>query len=392
MPRRPPFQPDKSLSRPERVLLVGVMLADSFSGSNEQRARAFQNVLDEAAELVRAGGGELVHVSTARRDRPSGALFVGTGKAEELAAEVQAHNIELAVFNHELTPTQERNLEEKLQCRVLDRVGLILAIFAQRAQSQEGRLQVELAQLTHLSGRLVRGYGHLQSQKGGIGLKGPGETQLETDRRLISQKITTLKKRLADVRRQRATRRKARQQGSLPTFALVGYTNTGKSSLFNRLTKADVLAKDQLFATLDTTARRLYLDREHSIILTDTVGFVRDLPHGLVAAFSATLEETALADVLLHVVDAAHPEHERQIDDVNEVLREIGAGDVPQIVLYNKTDLLPPEERRFGVLRDVQGRTVAANISVKTGEGLDALREILAEHAVSDGLKNQNTV
>ena len=386
MPRRPPFQPDKSLSRPERVLLVGVMLADSFSGSNEQRARAFQNVLDEAAELVRAGGGELVHVSTARRDRPSGALFVGTGKAEELAAEVQAHNIELAVFNHELTPTQERNLEEKLQCRVLDRVGLILAIFAQRAQSQEGRLQVELAQLTHLSGRLVRGYGHLQSQKGGIGLKGPGETQLETDRRLIAQKITALKKRLEAVRRQRATRRKAREHGSLPTFALVGYTNIGKSSLFNRLTKADVLAKNQLFATLDTTARRLYLNPSASIILTDTVGFVRDLPHGLVAAFSATLEETALADVLLHVVDAAHLEHERQIDDVNEVLREIGAGDVPQIVLYNKIDLLPPEERRFGVLRDVQGRAVAANISVKTGEGLDALREILAEHAVSDGL------
>ena len=392
MPRRPPFQPDKSLSRPERVLLVGVMLSDSFSGSNEQRAHAFQNVLDEAAELVRAGGGELVHVSTARRDRPSGALFVGSGKAEELAAEVQAHNIELAVFNHELTPTQERNLEAKLQCRVLDRVGLILAIFAQRAQSQEGRLQVELAQLTHLSGRLVRGYGHLQSQKGGIGLKGPGETQLETDRRLIAQKITALKKRLEAVRRQRATRRKAREHGSLPTFALVGYTNTGKSSLFNRLTKADVLAKNQLFATLDTTARRLYLNPSASIILTDTVGFVRDLPHGLVAAFSATLEETALADVLLHVVDAAHPEHERQIDDVNEVLREIGAGDVPQIVLYNKTDLLPPEERRFGVLRDIQGRAVAANISVKTGEGLDALREILAEHAVSDGLKNQNTV
>ena len=386
MPRRPPFQPDKSLSRPERVLLVGVMLADSFSGSNEQRARAFQNVLDEAAELVRAGGGELVHVSTARRDRPSGALFVGTGKAEVLAAEVQAHNIELAVFNHELTPTQERNLEAKLQCRVLDRVGLILAIFAQRAQSQEGKLQVELAQLNHLASRLVRGYGHLQSQKGGIGLKGPGETQLETDRRLIAQKITALKKRLEAVRRQRATRRKAREHGSLPTFALVGYTNTGKSSLFNRLTKADVLAKNQLFATLDTTARRLYLNPSASIILTDTVGFVRDLPHSLVAAFSATLEETALADVLLHVVDAAHPEHERQIDDVNEVLREIGAGDVPQIVLYNKTDLLPPEERRFGILRDTRGRAVAANISVKTGEGLDALREILAEHAVSDGL------
>ena len=381
MPRRPPFQPDKSLSRPERVLLVGVMLADSFSGSNEQRARAFQNVLDEAAELVRAGGGELMHVSTARRDRPSGALFVGTGKAEELAAEVRAHNIELAVFNHELTPTQERNLEEKLQCRVLDRVGLILAIFAQRAQSQEGRLQVELAQLTHLSGRLVRGYGHLQSQKGGIGLKGPGETQLETDRRLIAQKITTLKKRLADVRRQRATRRKARQQGSLPTFALVGYTNTGKSSLFNRLTKADVLAKDQLFATLDTTARRLYLDREHSIILTDTVGFVRDLPHRLVAAFSATLEETAQADVLLHVADVSQPDYEQRMEDVNRVLAEIGAAEVPQLLLYNKIDLLPAEQQQPGILRSKSGQIAAVRLSVTQSLGLDDLRQALIEWA-----------
>ena len=381
MPRRPPFQPDKSLSRPERVLLVGVMLADSFSGSNEQRARAFQNVLDEAAELVRAGGGELVHVSTARRDRPSGALFVGSGKAEELAAEVQAHNIELAVFNHELTPTQERNLEAKLQCRVLDRVGLILAIFAQRAQSQEGRLQVELAQLTHLSGRLVRGYGHLQSQKGGIGLKGPGETQLETDRRLIAQKITTLKKRLADVRRQRATRRKARQQGSLPTLALVGYTNTGKSSLFNRLTKADVLAKDQLFATLDTTARRLYLDREHSIILTDTVGFVRDLPHRLVAAFSATLEETAQADVLLHVADVSQPDYEQRMEDVNRVLAEISAADVPQLLLYNKIDLLPAEQQQPGILRSKSGQIAAVRLSVTQSLGLEDLRQALIEWA-----------
>ena len=381
MPRRPPFQPDKSLSRPERVLLVGVMLADSFSGSNEQRARAFQNVLDEAAELVRAGGGELVHVSTARRDRPSGALFVGSGKAEELAAEVQAHNIELAVFNHELTPTQERNLEAKLQCRVLDRVGLILAIFAQRAQSQEGRLQVELAQLTHLSGRLVRGYGHLQSQKGGIGLKGPGETQLETDRRLIAQKITTLKKRLADVRRQRATRRKARQQGSLPTFALVGYTNTGKSSLFNRPTKADVLAKDQLFATLDTTARRLYLDREHSIILTDTVGFVRDLPHRLVAAFSATLEETAQADVLLHVADVSQPDYEQRMEDVNRVLAEIGAAEVPQLLLYNKIDLLPAEQQQPGILRSKSSQIAAVRLSVTQSLGLEDLRQALIEWA-----------
>ena len=375
-------QPDKSLSQPERVMLVGVMLAADFSGANETRERDFQAALQEAVELVAATGGELVQIEQAKRERAHSALFVGTGKADELAEVVREHEIELVVFNHELTPTQERNLEKVLQCRVLDRVGLILAIFAQRAQSQEGRLQVELAQLTHLSGRLVRGYGHLQSQKGGIGLKGPGETQLETDRRLISQKITALKRQLKDVQKQRATRRKARMSGSLKTFAIVGYTNTGKSSLFNRLTKADVLAKDQLFATLDTTARRLYLSPEVSVILTDTVGFVRDLPHGLVAAFSATLEETALADVLLHMADASHPQVERQQDDVNQVLEEIGAGKLPQLLVFNKTDLLPPENRPQGIMRNAAGVPVAVYLSVKEGWGLDDLRLAMAELAI----------
>ena len=371
------FRLDKSLEKPERVMLVGVMLSADYSGANETRERTFQAALDEAADLVRATGGELVQIETAKRDKAHAALFVGTGKAEELADAVQQHEIELVVFNHELTPTQERNLEKALQCRVLDRVGLILAIFAQRAQSQEGKLQVELAQLTHLAGRLVRGYGHLQSQRGGIGLKGPGETQLETDRRLINVKITALKRQLQNVQKQRATRRKSRMRGSLKTFALVGYTNAGKSSLFNRLTKADVLAKDQLFATLDTTARRLYLGENTNVILTDTVGFVRDLPHKLVSAFSATLEETALADVLLHVVDAGHPDFERQMDDVDEVLQEIGAHEVPQLVVYNKIDLLPEGERKPGILRDTQGRAVAVNISVTQGLGLDALREAM---------------
>ncbi|WP_115308230.1 GTPase HflX [Kingella potus] len=368
-------------------MLVGVMLEADYTGANESRERAFQAAVEEAAELVRATGGELVRCETAKRARAHTALFVGTGKAEELAAAVQAEKIDLAVFNHELTPTQERNLEKILQCRVLDRVGLILAIFAQRAQSQEGRLQVELAQLTHLSGRLVRGYGHLQSQKGGIGLKGPGETKLETDRRLIGQKIAALKKRLEAVKRQRTTRRKARQSGSLPTFAIAGYTNTGKSSLFNRLTKADVLAKDQLFATLDTTARRLYLTPEASVILTDTVGFVRDLPHSLVAAFSATLEETALADVILHVADVSRPDWERQTEDVNRVLEEIGAGGIPQLLVYNKTDLLPDDgSRPAGMMRHPDGRPAAVAISVKTGAGLDDLRTALVELALSDGL------
>ncbi len=371
-------------------MLVGVMLSADYSGANEVRERTFQTTLNEAAELVAAAGGELVLRETAKRDKAHTAYFVGTGKAEELAAAVKLHDIGLAVFNHELTPTQERNLEKILQCRVLDRVGLILAIFAKRAQSQEGKLQVELAQLNHLSGRLVRGYGHLQSQKGGIGLKGPGETQLETDRRLIGQKITALKKQLAQVKKQRATRRKSRMEGRLKTFAIVGYTNAGKSSLFNRLTKADVLAKDQLFATLDTTARRLFLSHEAGVILTDTVGFVRDLPHKLVSAFSATLEETALADVLLHVVDASNPDFERQMDDVNVVLEEIGAHEVPQLVVYNKIDLLPEGVRDAGVLRDNSGRAVGVNISVTKSLGLDALREAMIERVLENGGKRSS--
>ena len=387
MSKRNIFPVDKSLEQPERVMLVGVMLSADYSGANEVRERTFQATLDEAAELVAAAGGELVLRETAKRDKAHTAYFVGTGKAEELAAAVKLHDISLAVFNHELTPTQERNLEKILQCRVLDRVGLILAIFAKRAQSQEGKLQVELAQLNHLSGRLVRGYGHLQSQKGGIGLKGPGETQLETDRRLIGQKITALKKQLAQVKKQRATRRKSRMEGRLKTFAIVGYTNAGKSSLFNRLTKADVLAKDQLFATLDTTARRLFLSHDAGVILTDTVGFVRDLPHKLVSAFSATLEETALADVLLHVVDASNPDFERQMDDVNAVLEEIGAHEVPQLVVYNKIDLLPEGVREAGVLRDNSGRAVGVNISVAKSLGLDALREAMIERVLENGGK-----
>ncbi|MDK4680846.1 GTPase HflX [Kingella negevensis] len=373
------FATNKTLEHAEHIMLVSVMLSDSYTGANETRERAFQAACVEAAELVRATGGDLVYSETAKRDKAHTALFVGTGKAEELADLVQQHDIELVVFNHELSPTQERNLEKALQCRVLDRVGLILAIFAQRAQSQEGKLQVELAQLSHLSSRLVRGYGHLQSQKGGIGLKGPGETQLETDRRLIQTKITALKKQLANVKKQRETRRKSRLSGSLKTFAIVGYTNAGKSTLFNRLTKADVLAKNQLFATLDTTARRLYLNPEKTVILTDTVGFVQDLPHKLVSAFSATLEETALADVLLHVVDASDPEFERKIQDVNDVLAEIKADKLPQILVYNKIDLLPENEQLSGSLKNNLGDVVAVRVSSTKSLGLDDLRAALVE-------------
>lgn len=375
------FQIPDTTAQPEKILLVGVLLDDDFCGTAETRQRLFQAGLAEAQDLVAATGGVLVDTVACRRDKPHAALFVGTGKAEELAAQVSRDGVDLVVFNHELTPTQERNLEKTLQCRVLDRVGLILAIFAQRARSQEGKLQVELAQLVHLSSRLVRGYGHLQSQKGGIGLKGPGETQLETDRRLIGHKITALKKQLQSVQKQRATRRKSRQQSRWKTLALVGYTNAGKSSLFNRLTKADVLAKDQLFATLDTTARRLYLSDEVSVFLTDTVGFVRDLPHGLVAAFSATLEETALADVLLHVVDASHPECERQIDDVDIVLGEIKADRLPQLRVYNKIDRLPENEQNPGILRGADGMPWGVRISVTTGAGLADLRQAMTEWA-----------
>lgn len=375
------FRTDKTLEHAERIMLVSVMLSDNYTGANETRERAFQAACAEATELVRATGGELICTETAKRDKAHAALFVGTGKAEELAQVVAQNNIELVVFNHELSPTQERNLEKILQCRVLDRVGLILAIFAQRAQSQEGKLQVELAQLSHLSSRLVRGYKHLQSQKGGIGLKGPGETQLETDRRLIQTKITQLRRQLDSVKKQRETRRKSRLSGSLKTFAIVGYTNAGKSTLFNRLTKADVLAKDQLFATLDTTARRLYLNPQASVILTDTVGFVQDLPHKLVSAFSATLEETALADVLLHIVDVSDPEYERKIQDVNNVLAEIKADKIPQILVYNKIDLLPKDEQLSGCLKNHLGKTVAVRVSAASSAGLDDLRDTLAELA-----------
>ena len=375
------FRTDKSLEHAERIMLVSVMLPENYLGANEIRERAFQAACMEATELVRATGGELIAHETAKREKAHTALFVGTGKAEELAKLVEQNQIELVIFNHELSPTQERNLEKALQCRVLDRVGLILAIFAQRAQSQEGKLQVELAQLSHLSSRLVRGYKHLQSHKGGIGLKGPGETQLETDRRLIQNKINFLKKQLDNVKKQRETRRKARLSGSLKTFAIVGYTNAGKSTLFNRLTKADVFAKDQLFATLDTTARRLYLNPETSIILTDTVGFVQNLPHKLVSAFAATLEETALADVLLHVVDASDPEYERKIQDVNHVLREIKADKIPQLVIYNKQDLLPAAEQSSGCLKNYVGKTVAVGVSAVSGMGLEDLRQALIEWA-----------
>ena len=283
---------------------------------------------------------------------------------------------EVVLFNHELSPAQERNLERHLQCRVVDRVTLILDIFASRAQSAEGKLQVELAQLQHLSTRLVRGWTHLERQKGGIGLRGPGETQLETDRRLLGDRVKVLKTRLEKLSRQRQTQRRARSRKRVRTLALVGYTNAGKSTLFNALTRAGAYAADQLFATLDTTSRKLYLQGVGEVIISDTVGFISDLPHSLIAAFRATLEATAEADLLLHVVDSASPNRERQMQEVDKVLDEIGAGEVPQLLIYNKIDL---SGAAAGAEIGEYGKLQAVRVSARNGAGLDDLRRALVE-------------
>ncbi len=336
--------------------------------------------LDEVRLLTRSAGAAVCAVVQGRRHSPDAACYAGKGKVEEIAAEVAAHAADLVIFNHELSAGQERNLERTLQCRVIDRTSLILDIFAQRAQSAEGKLQVELAQLEHLATRLVRGWTHLERQKGGIGLRGPGETQLETDRRLLGLRVRLLKGRLARLERQRGVQRKARGRGELLNVSLVGYTNAGKSTLFNALTHAGVFAADQLFATLDTTTRKLWLADAARIVLSDTVGFIRDLPHSLVAAFHATLEATAEADLLLHIVDSASSARDDQIADVNKVLTEIGAADVRQLMVLNKIDLggLPP-----AMERDEYGRILRVRVSAKSGEGLPLLREALAELALA---------
>jgi GTP-binding protein HflX len=336
----------------------------------------FDEDVAECAELVTSAGVEVVETIMAKRQRPDAALFAGKGKVEEIAAVVQAAGANVVIFNHQLSPAQERNLELRLQCRVIDRTSLILDIFAQRARSHEGKLQVELAQLSHLATRLVRGWTHLERQKGGIGLRGPGETQLETDRRLLGQRVKLLKERLRHVERQRTTQRRGRNRSGVHSLSIVGYTNAGKSTLFNSLTKAKSYAADQLFATLDTTSRKLYINPDVSLVLSDTVGFIRNLPHTLVAAFRATLEETVQADMLLHVVDAANPMREMQIDEVNKVLDEIGALDVPQLIVWNKIDLKGQEPL---IEYDQDGVPVGVRVSALTGAGLDLLRMALAE-------------
>lgn len=336
-----------------------------------------QEDLDELRLLTASAGAQVCRVIQGSRSRPDPAMYIGKGKAQEVRQAVLDDQIDLVVVNHNLSPAQERNLEKIIGCRVLDRTGLILDIFAQRARSHEGKLQVELAQLEHLSTRLVRGWTHLERQKGGIGLRGPGETQLETDRRLVAERIKNLNRRLQKVRTQRGQRRKARKKIPIPTVSLVGYTNAGKSSLFNRLTGAAAYAADRLFATLDPTMRRLVLPDRSELILADTVGFIRHLPHDLIAAFRSTLEEVSEAELLLHVVDAGNPERLEYMEQVNQVLAEIGAQHIPQILLFNKIDLSGAAPH---CERDVSGKIRKIWLSAHTGAGLDLLLQALAQH------------
>lgn len=340
--------------------------------------------LEEFTELASSAGAEIVGTVTSSRHSPDPKYFIGTGKAEEIRDLVATIKADLIIFNHALSPSQERNVEQLCCCRVLDRTGLILDIFAQRARTFEGKLQVELAQLQHLSTRLVRGWTHLERQKGGIGLRGPGETQLETDRRLLRGRIKTIHKRLAKVKKQRDQNRYARQRAATPTVAIVGYTNAGKSTLFNTLTGEDIYAADQLFATLDPTIRRLNLPGAGDAVIADTVGFIRDLPHDLVEAFHATLEETRDANLLLHVVDISNPNRRDNIEQVNLVLEDIGAGHVPQLIVYNKIDCL--EDVSHSVSHNDQGKPESAWVSAAKHQGIDDLLKAITEHLYGDPL------
>jgi len=342
--------------------------------------------ITEFQELAVSAGAVVADIVTSKRHAPDAKYFVGRGKADEIAQKVEAEGIELVLFNHALSPSQERNLEALFQCRVLDRTGLILDIFSQRARTFEGKLQVELAQLKHLSTRLIRGWTHLERQKGGIGLRGPGETQLETDRRLLGARIKQINKRLAKVRKQREQGRQSRRKAEVPTVAFVGYTNAGKSTLFNALTDADVYVQDQLFATLDPTLRKLQIEDGSSVILADTVGFIRHLPHDLVESFRSTLQETEQAHLLFHIIDASDDMRLDNIDAVETVLKEIGADKVPQIQIMNKIDRLEIEPR---VDRDSDGNVKRIWVSAQHKQGLDLGHQVLAEHFEQDTVQGR---
>jgi GTP-binding protein HflX len=334
--------------------------------------------LEELRQLAATAGLDVRASVEGRRPKPDATYFVGSGKADEVAATLEATESRVVVFNHDLTPSQQRNLERKLECRVVDRTGLILDIFAQRAQSFEGKLQVELAQLEHLSTRLVRGWTHLERQKGGIGMRGgPGETQIELDRRMIRERVKSLKERLAKLKRQRGIQRRARRRSNVMSVSLVGYTNAGKSTLFNRLTQSGVYAADQLFATLDTTSRKVFIPEGGPVVLSDTVGFIKHLPHALVDAFGATLEEAVQADLLLHVIDVSSSSRDAQIEQVDRVLAEIGADQVPQLLVLNKIDRAGMEP---GMERDEYGRICKVWVSAQSGAGMELVRQALAEH------------
>jgi GTP-binding protein HflX len=339
--------------------------------------RGDPGVREELGELARSAGAEIIGELTSNRQRPDPRHFLGSGKVDELRDLVRSVTADVVICGVNLSPSQERNLEARLECRVMDRTRLILDIFAQRASSYEGKLQVELAQLEHLSTRLVRGWTHLDREKGGIGLRGPGEKQLETDRRLLSARIKQIRARLDEVRSRRSLSRRARKRAALPVVSLVGYTNSGKSTLFNRMTGANVMARDQLFATLDPTVRRLRLPGGVRGVMADTVGFVRQLPHDLVAAFEATLEESREAALLLHVVDAADPERRAKMDEVEDVLLRIGAASVPRLTVFNKIDAV--DELAPGITRDEQSVPVGAYVSAISGAGIEALAEAIAE-------------
>jgi len=355
----------------DRALLVALDFGDADPAER----------MAELDALAVSAGATVVGAVTGRRQRPDAATYAGKGKVEEIAARRAETAADLVIFNHPLTGAQQRNLEQRLECRVVDRTSLILDIFAQRARSADGKLQVELAQVRHQLTRLVGGWTHLERQKGGIGLRGPGETQLETDRRLLGERVKVLKERLSHVERQRATQSRTRRRAAVRTVALVGYTNAGKSTLFNRLTGANAYAANQLFATLDTTLRRIYVPGGAAVVLSDTVGFIRDLPHDLVAAFRATLAEAGEADLLLHVIDAAHPCRDEQAAAVDAVILEIGAEHVPQIRVMNKIDAAG---HGAGIARDSSGIIRTVRLSALTGVGCAELRAALAERFPAD--------
>ncbi|MGH8295618.1 MAG: ribosome rescue GTPase HflX [Steroidobacteraceae bacterium] len=350
----------------ERALLVRMGLG----------AQVDPEDLEEFTQLAVSAGAQPVATVTGRRERPDPRFFVGSGKAEELKCAAEAGEADVILVDHALSPSQERNLEKLTGKRVLDRNGLILDIFAQRARSFEGKLEVELAQLKHIGSRLVRGWSHLERQKGGIGLRGPGETQLETDRRLIARRVRVLTRRLAKIQQQRETGRQMRAEIPVPSLALVGYTNAGKSTLFRALTGADAYVANQLFATLDPTVRRITLPGGTPVVAADTVGFIRELPHELVAAFQSTLTEAREATLLLHVIDASDPRRDEHIAQVNEVLAEIGADSIPQIIVYNKIDRL---QRPAAIERDEAGTPSAVWICAEKGLGLDLLTSAIAQ-------------